>query len=170
MLWTVAGQAPLSMGFSRQEYWSGLPCPPPRDLPDPGFEPESLLSPSLVGRFFTTGTTCEAYSNYDYNLICRSTDIQTNFLHSLGWEHIGAQMPATHWGRAGQYRGPLTSSFWSLCSPLAGVGGIYRIQWDHMVKCIHTSTNDACLCLLPSKAIYSTWISKVLWKLMIPFI
>ena len=40
-LWTVAGQAPLSMGFSRQEYWSGLPCPPPGDLPSPGTEPRS---------------------------------------------------------------------------------------------------------------------------------
>ena len=39
--WTVAGQAPLSMGFSRQEYWSGLPCPPPGDLPNPGTEPRS---------------------------------------------------------------------------------------------------------------------------------
>ena len=38
-LWTVACQAPLSMGFSRQEYWSGLPCPSPEDLPDPGIEP-----------------------------------------------------------------------------------------------------------------------------------
>ena len=37
--WTVARQAPLSMGFSREEYWSGLPCSPPEDLPDPGFEP-----------------------------------------------------------------------------------------------------------------------------------
>ena len=40
-LWTVVCQAPLSMGFSRREYWSGLPCPPPGDLPDPGIEPES---------------------------------------------------------------------------------------------------------------------------------
>ena len=40
-LWTVARQAPLSMGFSRQEYWSGLPCPPPGDLPSPGIEPRS---------------------------------------------------------------------------------------------------------------------------------
>ena len=40
--WTVAHQAPLSMGFSRQEYWSGLPCPPPGDLSDPGIEPSSL--------------------------------------------------------------------------------------------------------------------------------
>ena len=42
--WTVAHQAPLSVGFSRREYWSGLPCPPPRDLPDPGTEP---MSPAL---------------------------------------------------------------------------------------------------------------------------
>ena len=45
-LWTVACQAPLSMGFSRQEYWSRLPCPPPEDLPDPGIEPSSLTSPA----------------------------------------------------------------------------------------------------------------------------
>ena len=45
-LWTVACQAPLSMGFSRQEYWSVLPCPPPGDLPDPGIEPASM-SPAL---------------------------------------------------------------------------------------------------------------------------
>ena len=51
--WTVAHQAPLSMGFSRQEYWSGLPCPPPGDLPNPGIEPASLMSPALAGRFFT---------------------------------------------------------------------------------------------------------------------
>ena len=45
--WTVACQAPLSMGFSRQEYWSGLPCLPPGDLPNPGIKPESLMSPAL---------------------------------------------------------------------------------------------------------------------------
>ena len=49
--WTVAHQAPLSMSFSRQEYCSGLPFPPPRDLPDPGIEP---ASPALAGGFFTT--------------------------------------------------------------------------------------------------------------------
>ena len=46
---TVARQAPLPMGFSRQEYWSGLPCPPPGDPPDPGIKPESLRSPALAG-------------------------------------------------------------------------------------------------------------------------
>ena len=47
-LWTVASQAPLFMGFSRQEYWSGLPCPSPEDLPDPAIEPASLTSPALA--------------------------------------------------------------------------------------------------------------------------
>ena len=49
--WTVAHQAPLSMGFSRQEHWSGLPCPPPGCLPDPGIEHTSSV---LAGEFFTT--------------------------------------------------------------------------------------------------------------------
>ena len=48
--WSVVHQAPLSMGFFRPGYWSGLPFPPPGDLPDPGIKPESLASPALVGR------------------------------------------------------------------------------------------------------------------------
>ena len=47
-------QAPLSVGFSRQEYWSGLPFPTPGNLPDPGSQPASLVSPALVSKFFTT--------------------------------------------------------------------------------------------------------------------
>ena len=58
MLWTVACQALLSMGFSKQEHWSGLPCLPPGDLPDPGIEPLSLMSPALAGGLFTTSATC----------------------------------------------------------------------------------------------------------------
>ena len=54
---TVAHQSPLSMGFSRQEYWSGLPCPSPGDLPDPGMEPLSLMSPALAGGFLTASAT-----------------------------------------------------------------------------------------------------------------
>ena len=53
-LWTVAHQAPLSMGFSSQEYWSGLSFPSLGDLPDPRIEPTSLTSPALAGSFFTT--------------------------------------------------------------------------------------------------------------------
>ena len=56
-LWMVARQAPLSMGFSRQEFWSRLPCPPPGDLPESGIEPASLTSPELTGEFFPTSAT-----------------------------------------------------------------------------------------------------------------
>ena len=52
--WTVALQAPLSMGFPRQEYWSGLPFPSPGDLSDPGIKSKSLAPPALAGDFFTT--------------------------------------------------------------------------------------------------------------------
>ena len=52
--WTVAHQAPLSTGFSRQEYWSGLPFPPPGDDPDPGAESMSPAPAALAGRLFTT--------------------------------------------------------------------------------------------------------------------
>ena len=52
--WTVTHQAPLSMGFSRQEYWSGFPFPTPGDLPDPGIETMSLASPALAGRLSGT--------------------------------------------------------------------------------------------------------------------
>ena len=60
-LWTVASEASLSMGFSRQESWSGLPCPPPEDLPDPVIEPASLMSPALADGFFTISATWEAH-------------------------------------------------------------------------------------------------------------
>ncbi|CAI9171871.1 unnamed protein product [Rangifer tarandus platyrhynchus] len=59
----VARQAPLSMGFSRREYWSGLPYPPPGDLPHPGSEPASLTSSASAGTFFATSTTWEAHRN-----------------------------------------------------------------------------------------------------------
>ena len=60
-LWTVARQAPLSVEFSRKEYWNGLPSPPPGDLPEPGIKPVSLKSPALAGVLFTTSTTWEAH-------------------------------------------------------------------------------------------------------------
>ena len=59
MLWTIACQAPLSMGFSRQESWSGLPVPSPRDLPHPGLKPASLMPLALAGGFFTASATKE---------------------------------------------------------------------------------------------------------------
>ena len=68
-LWTVACQAPLSMGFSRQEYWSGLPFPPQGYLHDPEIKLASIMFPALVGKFFTTSTTWEPPKNI-YIYIC----------------------------------------------------------------------------------------------------
>ena len=69
MLWIVACQAPLSMGFSRQEYWSGLTCPPPGNLPDPGVEFMSLLFPALAGGgSLTTNATWKAHDDRKHKL------------------------------------------------------------------------------------------------------
>ena len=66
--WTVAYQALLFMGFSRQEYWSGFPSPPPGDLPDPGIKPAFLTTLGLAGQFFTTSATWEARVSVDLYL------------------------------------------------------------------------------------------------------
>ena len=69
-LWTVASQAPLSIRFPRREYWSGLPYPPPGDLPDPRIKLVSLTSAALAGEFSTTSTTSEApLSKYKHTLL-----------------------------------------------------------------------------------------------------
>ena len=60
--WTVAHQAPLSVEFSQQEYWSGLPFPISGDHPDPGIEPVSLACPALAGKSFTSSAAWEAHS------------------------------------------------------------------------------------------------------------
>ena len=68
-LWTVALQAPLSMGFPRQEYWSGLSFPPPGDLPNPGIEPASLTPPALAAGFFTTSATTREAHHFNSHLV-----------------------------------------------------------------------------------------------------
>ena len=60
--WTAAHQAPLSMRFSRQVYWSGWPFPPPGDAPNPGIKPKFLMSPASIGRFFASSATWEAHN------------------------------------------------------------------------------------------------------------
>ena len=83
MLRTVAHQAPLSMGFSRQEYWSGLPCFPLGNLPDPGREPMFLKVSALVGRIFTTSVTCEAQVKV-YTLLCTKQITNNDLLNNTG--------------------------------------------------------------------------------------
>ena len=86
--WTVAHQAPLSMGFYRQEYWSGLLCPPPGDLPDPGIEPTSLESPALADVFFTTSVTWEAQGFLIFSFKCHLSSVGEKLYessqHSVG--------------------------------------------------------------------------------------
>ena len=81
-LWTVAHQVSLFMGFSRQEYWSGLPHPPPGNLLDPGIEPVSLTSPVLAGGYFTTSATWEAQC-YGGNHIVIYKCIKLLLLHNI---------------------------------------------------------------------------------------
>ena len=70
--WTVAHQSPLSVGFSRQEYWSRLPFPPPEDLPDPWIKHKSPVSLALAGGFFSTVPPGKPYKDVRHHLICNS--------------------------------------------------------------------------------------------------
>ena len=69
--WITAHKAPLSMGFSRQEYWNELPFPTPSDLPDLGTKPTSLASPALASRLFTDNATWGAHVR-SYSIMCLS--------------------------------------------------------------------------------------------------
>ena len=92
-LWTIAHQALLSMRFSRQEDWSGLPCPPAGDLPNPGIEPTSLMTPALAGGFFTTSTTWEApIILYYYYYYCHKKAINDQRIKNTVY-HADTQMP-----------------------------------------------------------------------------
>ena len=83
--WTVAHQAPLSIGFSRQEYWSELPCPPARDLPDPGTEPTSLTSPALQLDFLPLSHLGSLVMSYHSKKVWKLWDNWLlDFLH---WTH-----------------------------------------------------------------------------------
>jgi len=86
---TVAHQDPLSMLFSRQEYWSGLPFPPPGDLPDPGIESTSPASPAQASRFFTTEPSGKPISNKCVPLfyLCSAQE----------WDKNGIIQNATFW-------------------------------------------------------------------------
>ena len=121
-LWTVAHQAPLSMGFSRQEYWSGLPCPPPRNLPDSGIEPEFVMA----GRFFTTSTTWEAHNGYESESevsksclsLCNPTD------HSSPGSSVHGILQARilEWVTISYSRGSSQSRDWTRVSYVSCIG------------------------------------------------
>ena len=91
--WTVAHQAPLSMGFFRQEYWSGMPCPSPGDLPNPGIKPGSPASPA--GGFFTTDPQGKPIILSSWQLLIASLfpSARQNqpYSHSHKWRNWGTE-------------------------------------------------------------------------------
>ena len=86
---TVTHQAPLSMGFSRQGYWSGVPFPLPGDLPNPGIEPSFIKSPALAGEFFTTRDTWEAHRSLG------SWENSERLCLNDVWSIVGIKKPVT---------------------------------------------------------------------------
>ena len=90
--WTITCQAPLSMEFSRQEYWSGLPFPSPGDLPNPKMEPASLASPALAGSFITTSYL---RSPWEYWI--------PNYLKLPGWQKLSQQLAEISFPFRGSY-------------------------------------------------------------------
>ena len=100
----MAHQAPLSMGFSRQECWSQLPYPSLGYLSDPGIEPVSLVSPALAAGFFTTGATWEALSFILHNLFVFCSSFPWNFCHNKTVYFSVSQTGQAHF------------KFYSLCS------------------------------------------------------
>ena len=91
---------PLSVGFSRQEYWSELPCPPPGDLPNPGIEPMTLTSPALAAGFFTTsatfGSPFSPHQGPKLRQTCSPTCFHNHAQHSAGRHRCPGQRPGCH--------------------------------------------------------------------------
>ena len=130
--WTIAQQAPLSLGFCQQEYWSGVPLPPPGDLPNPGIQPVSPTYPALAGRFFTTSATWEAQpESYLWNLA--SQDF--NILSEWPWTCFQRlQWSSEAWTTAGIWK-QLGQAGWkcAMCvkAPVDSELGVGR-EWESM--------------------------------------
>ena len=90
--WTMVHQASLSMGFSRQEYWSGLPFPPSRDLLDPGIKPLSPASPALAGKFFTTSAIWVAHNKeWQLQYSCLENPMDRGTMSLVGYSPWGCK-------------------------------------------------------------------------------
>ena len=109
--WTAARQAPLSTELSRQEYWSGLPCPSPRDLPNPEMEPTSFTSPALASGLFTTTWEAQDKAAGNQKAITAVT--------SIGWTLVSQSRGACGPGWAGwlQVLGSLAPPVLIHCHP-----------------------------------------------------
>ena len=95
--WTITRQAPLSMEFSRQKYWSGFPCPLPGAFPNLGIEPTSLMAPVLAGGFFTTSLSWDSWTAFSHSVMSNSATPGSSV-------HGKAELNHTLWG--------ILNSFW----------------------------------------------------------
>ena len=116
--WTVARQAPLSMRFSRQEYWSGLPFPSLGNLANPGLEPTSLKSPALAGRLFTTSTAWVFANVMKWRMISERNHLRfkvgSKFFELCPCKYKEREIPHTDTGAGG----------WGVAKTKAEVGGM----------------------------------------------
>ena len=133
LTWTVAHQAPLSMGFSRQEYWSGLPFPSPGDLPDSGIQP---VSPALAAGFFTTEPPGKSPGSW-----CLSGHMVPCWL-SWGVRHFSVQKWQWHWVVVSRYSFLFT---WKDSQVLLK---------DHSLYCIQHSLSEYRLAKKVQKSFY----------------
>ena len=122
--WTVAHQALLLMGFSRQEYWSGLPFLLPRDPPDPGIRLTSLVTPALAGRFSTTGPLGKPILGYRHRQKCLHLSINKKIRHQ--WPSA----PAQGWDPD---TGTLTCNIYTFCSEFILFNGHTEKSWNNLI-------------------------------------
>ena len=150
-LWTVAYQISLSVGFSRQECWSGLPRPSPGDLPDPGIEPMSLMSSALACRFFTASGTwetlhCIYVPHFLYPFLCQWTFRLLSYLGCFKLccsESCSAICPS---GIIGSYGSSIFSCFFFFNkSPASG-------------------KESACQCRRHKRHRFNPWVRRIPWR------
>ena len=92
--WTIAHQVPLSMEFSKQQYWSGLPFPTPGDRPDPGIEPTTSVSPALPGGFFTTEPPGKPLLKHQFSSVQFSHSVVSDSLWPHELQHTRPPCPS----------------------------------------------------------------------------
>ena len=133
-LWTVPCQAPLSMGFSKQEYWSGLPCPPPGDLPDSGLKPVSPASP-YIGRQIL----------YSWATGIVGTKYKSIFLSPLRWESLRCIFLLKD-GASRNGREPVIDETWSQRNRTGGISGRWKDQLWNEGRTIHRVRKETRKC------------------------
>ena len=150
VLQTVALQAPLSMGFSRQEYWSGLPCPSPEDLPNWGIEPVSLTSLELASRFFTTSTTWEASFSMCVSVKGQEEPVTALRFHSEILAGPPGEVLHHGWNSPHGY-----------CSYIFG-NSSFLVWWLSLLLTF------LCVCISLAILFYTSLLGKDVWSLLLP--